>query len=176
MLWNATKCATAVTDQGGRGAATASRSPTGQLGEQGQRLGWQPSATGTYQQKELLFRERGGEGGTRNEAEQARIPRSGTLMEHKPHRQHAEMEQEHFSPTGKQGMEPPAPSSCGAAEPLAAIDILPTGQPKLRRFNIRSKRIQTGKDVLHPLKSVACFFLLFKWALFFSSLFQTKPD
>lgn len=27
-------------------------------------------------------------------------------MEHKPLRQHAEMEQEHFCPMGKQGMEP----------------------------------------------------------------------
>lgn len=54
----------AVMDQGGRGAATASRSPTGQHGEQGQRLGWQPSATGTYQQKVLLFRKQRAEGGT----------------------------------------------------------------------------------------------------------------
>lgn len=42
----------------------ASRSPMEQHGEQGQHIGWQPSATGTYQQKVLLFWKRGGEGGT----------------------------------------------------------------------------------------------------------------
>lgn len=44
-------------------------------------------------------------------------------MEHKPHQQHAEMEQERFCPTGNRRMEPQqAPSSCGGAERLAATD------------------------------------------------------
>lgn len=82
-----------------------------------------------------------------------------------------------FATRGTRERSPPAASGCGAAEPLAATDILPTGQPKLRRFNIRSKRIQTRKDVLHPLKTVACFFDFSNGLyFFFSSLFQTKPD
>lgn len=97
-------------------------------------------------------------------------------MEHKPHKQHTEMEQEHFCPRGTREWSAPAPSSCRAAEPLAATDTLPTGQPKVRRLNIRSKRIQTGKDVLHALKRVACFFDLSNGFYFFSLLFQTKPD
>lgn len=101
-------------------------------------------------------------------------------MEHKPHKQHTEMEQEHFCPTGNQGAEPTSSPQLQAAEPLAATDTLPyrTAKSEEDGVNIRSKRIQTGKDVLHPLKTVAGFLDLsngYYFFLYFSRQNQIDP-
>lgn len=98
-------------------------------------------------------------------------------MEHRPDRQHAEMEQEHFCHSGNQGMEPTGCQRLRGSRASGYHRHPPYRTAKTEEVQYPfQKDINKKRCLTHPLKTAACFFDFSNGLYFFSSIFQTKPD